>query len=185
MHSPIIAVLAAGLAGWIFGAVWYGVLGKPWQRALGLNPDDCKGKKMPLAPMVTSFIVALVMSAVLYPVLLSAGARSVVPAAVTGLISGVGSPVVVLAQPDDPGLFGQIRVVGVEAVARGFRVDVVHGVQFGGLLGGVGLRCLRVGDLPELVVEGSGVCRVDCHGSSSRTGTSALLMCVRVPSFEA
>ena len=90
MHSPIIAVLAAGLAGWIFGAVWYGVLGKPWQRALGLNPDDCKGKKMPLAPMVTSFIVALVMSAVLYPVLLSAGARSVVPAAVTGLILGIG-----------------------------------------------------------------------------------------------
>ena len=90
MHSPIIAILAAGLAGWIFGAVWYGVLGKPWQRALGLNPDDCKDKKMPLVPMVTSFIVALVMSAVLYPVLLSAGARSVLPAAMTGLILGIG-----------------------------------------------------------------------------------------------
>lgn len=90
MHSPMIAILVAGLAGWVFGAIWYGVLGKPWQRALGLNPDDCKDKKMPLVPMVTSFIVAIVMSAVLYPVLLSAGARTLPAAAVTGLILGVG-----------------------------------------------------------------------------------------------
>ena len=58
MHNPIIAILAAGLAGWIFGAVWYTVLGKPWQRALGLNPDDCKDKKMPMTPLVVSFLAA-------------------------------------------------------------------------------------------------------------------------------
>jgi hypothetical protein len=90
MSHQLIAILAAGLAGWIFGAIWYGVLGKPWQRALGLNPDDCKGKKMPLAPMVASLLVALVMSAVLFPVLVSAGALTIVSAAVTGLILGLG-----------------------------------------------------------------------------------------------
>ena len=42
MGNAIIAILAAGVAGWIFGAIWYGVLSKPYQRALGLNPDDCK-----------------------------------------------------------------------------------------------------------------------------------------------
>ena len=90
MHNPIIAILAAGLAGWLTGAVWYTALGKPWQRAHGFNPDECKDKKMPLFPMVTSFIVAIVMSAVLYPVLLSAGARTVPAAAFTSLILGIG-----------------------------------------------------------------------------------------------
>ena len=90
MANAIIAILAAGVAGWIFGAVWYGVLSKPYQRALGLNPDDCKDKKMPLVPMVTSFLVALLMSVVLYPVLLSAGVRTPVAAAATGLILGGG-----------------------------------------------------------------------------------------------
>ena len=28
MHNPILAILAAGVAGWVFGAIWYGALGK-------------------------------------------------------------------------------------------------------------------------------------------------------------
>jgi Protein of unknown function (DUF1761) len=90
MHNPIIAILAAGLAGWIFGAVWYTSLGKVWQRAQGLNPDDCKDKKMPMAPMVVSFLAALVMSAVLYQLLTNLGVMGVMPSAVAGLTIGVG-----------------------------------------------------------------------------------------------
>jgi hypothetical protein len=90
MHNPIIAILAAGLAGWIFGAVWYGVLGKPWQRAQGLNPEDCKGKKMPLNLLVVSFLAALVMSATLYYLLGSMGMVGVGPSALMGLTIGVG-----------------------------------------------------------------------------------------------
>ena len=90
MHNPFIVILAAGLAGWIFGAVWYTVLGKPWQRALGLNPDDCKDKKMPMAPMVASFLVAVVMSAVLYQLLTNLGVVGLMPSAIAGLTLGVG-----------------------------------------------------------------------------------------------
>jgi len=90
MGGAIIAILAAGVAGWIFGAVWYGVLGKPYQRALGLNPDDCKDKKMPLAPMVVAFLAALVMSAVLYQLLGNLGVLGVWPSAVAGFTIGVG-----------------------------------------------------------------------------------------------
>jgi len=90
MHNPFIVILAAGLAGWIFGAVWYTVLGKPWQRALGLNPDDCKDKKMPMAPMVTSFLVAVVMSAVLYQLLTNLGVVGLMPSAIAGLTLGIG-----------------------------------------------------------------------------------------------
>jgi len=90
MGKALIAILAAGVAGWIFGAVWYTVLGKPWQRALGLNPDDCKDKKMPMAPMVTSFLVAVVMSAVLYQLLTNLGVVGLMPSAIAGLTLGVG-----------------------------------------------------------------------------------------------
>lgn len=90
MHNPWIAILAAGVAGWIFGAIWYTALGKPWQRALGLNPDDCKDKKMPLAPMLVSFLGALVMSAVLYQLISNLGVMGIGPAALAGFTIGAG-----------------------------------------------------------------------------------------------
>ncbi len=90
MHNPIIAIGAAGLAAWIFGAIWYTTLGKAWQRAQGHNPDDCKGQKMPLAPMVVSFLAALVMSAVLYQILSNLGVMGVGSSAIAGATIGVG-----------------------------------------------------------------------------------------------
>ena len=90
MHNPVIVILAAGLAGWLFGAVWYGVLSKPYQRALGLNPDDCKDKKMPMVPMVVSFLAAVVMSAVLYQLLTNLGVLGVAGSAIAGLTLGLG-----------------------------------------------------------------------------------------------
>jgi MFS family permease len=90
MYHAIIAILAAGVAGWIFGAIWYGALSKAYQRALGLNPDDCKDKKMPLAPMLVSFLVAIVMSAVLYQLLTNLGVIGLVPSLVAGFTIGVG-----------------------------------------------------------------------------------------------
>ncbi len=90
MHNPILAILAAGVAGWVFGAIWYGALGKVWQRALKLDPETCKGQKMPLAPMVASLVAALVMSAVLYQLLSNLGVSGTGPAALAGLTIGVG-----------------------------------------------------------------------------------------------
>jgi hypothetical protein len=90
MHNPIIAILAAGLAGWLFGAVWYTTLGKAWQRAQGLDPEGCKGKPMPKTPLVVAFLAALVMSAVLYQVLTNLGVMGVAPSALAGLTIGVG-----------------------------------------------------------------------------------------------
>lgn len=90
MHNPIIAILAAAVAGWLFGAVWYTVLGRIWQAALGKDPDGCKGQKMPLTPMLVSFLAALVMSAVLYQLLINLGVMGVQNGAVAGLTVGVG-----------------------------------------------------------------------------------------------
>jgi hypothetical protein len=88
--NPFIVILLAALAGWIFGAVWYMALGKVWQRALGMNPDDCKDKKMPMTPMVLALLAAVVMSAVLYQLLINLGVTGVQHGVVAGLTIGVG-----------------------------------------------------------------------------------------------
>lgn len=90
MHNPIIVIGAAGLAGWVFGAVWYTVLGRVWQQALGRDPEACKGQKMPLTPLVVALVAAWVMSAVLYQVLLNLGVMGVLNGAIAGLTIGVG-----------------------------------------------------------------------------------------------
>lgn len=90
MQSAIIAILAAGLAGWVFGAIWYTSLGKPWQRAHGINPEDCKDQKMPLTPLLVAFLGAIVMAATLYQILTNLGVMGVAHGAIAGLTIGVG-----------------------------------------------------------------------------------------------
>jgi hypothetical protein len=57
-----LGILAAAVAAFIFGAIWYTALGKQWQLAQGLDPEACKGKKMPLAPLAICFVGELVMA---------------------------------------------------------------------------------------------------------------------------
>jgi hypothetical protein len=90
MHNAIVVIGLAGLAGWIFGAIWYGVLGKVWQRALGLDPQACKDRKMPLTPLLVSLVAAWVMSAVLYQVLTNLGVMGTLNGIIAGLTIGIG-----------------------------------------------------------------------------------------------
>ena len=66
MHNPYIAIAAAALAAWIFGAIWYGILGRAWMAAQGLSQAEIDAKRqvrqMPLAPMAISFLCELVLS---------------------------------------------------------------------------------------------------------------------------
>ena len=89
LHNPVVVILIAALAAWIFGAVWYGVLSKPYLRARGLDPEACKGQKMPLAPMAVSFISEVVIAFVLSGVL-PLGELSWMEGAGGGLLIGVG-----------------------------------------------------------------------------------------------
>lgn len=45
MQSAIIAILAAGLAGWVFGTVWYTSLGKPWHGHTASIPKTARTRK--------------------------------------------------------------------------------------------------------------------------------------------
>jgi hypothetical protein len=90
MHNPIVIILLAGVAAFVFGAVWYTSLGKVWQRALGLNPDDCKDKKMPMTPLAICLVAEWVMAAVLYQTLAGLGVMGTLNGAIAGGTIGVG-----------------------------------------------------------------------------------------------
>jgi hypothetical protein len=83
---PIInylAVLVAGVAGWLVGAVWYGVLGKVWMDAAGIVCPDGK-RPMPIVPMIVSFVALIVMALGLAGIIGHIGAPNVM----NGIISG-------------------------------------------------------------------------------------------------
>ena len=87
----MLAIVAAAVAAWIFGAVYYGVLAKPWVAALGKTMDAFKqeqvakaGSVAAVAPFILSFVVELIMAWVLNGILFHIGSYSVR----AGIISG-------------------------------------------------------------------------------------------------
>jgi len=83
-----VAIIAAAVASWLVGAVWYGVLGKQWMAALGWTEKDVCGpdgkRHMPVGPMILSFVALLIMA-----FLLSGLMRHIPPISIrSGIISG-------------------------------------------------------------------------------------------------
>lgn len=62
------AILLAAAAGFIFGGVWYGLLGRPWMMAAGLSERDVKGdgslySKLPyLYAIIANLVIAFTMA---------------------------------------------------------------------------------------------------------------------------
>jgi hypothetical protein len=61
-----LAVVVAAVVAWLFGAAWYGLLGKPWMKAARLDPSTMK---MSATPFIVSFVAELLMAYVLAGVL--------------------------------------------------------------------------------------------------------------------
>jgi len=80
-------ILAATIAGYVVGAIWYGVLGERWLKALGLTKADIStdaGKPKSFAPFIIAFFADLVMAFVLAGLIGHLGLITIR----TGLISG-------------------------------------------------------------------------------------------------
>lgn len=80
-----IAVIAAAVVAWLFGAAWYMLLSKPWQAAAKLDPTTMQRS---ITPFIISFVAEIVM-AVIFSMLLGTltfGEPSVVAGVMFGLI---------------------------------------------------------------------------------------------------
>ncbi|MEO9518585.1 MAG: DUF1761 domain-containing protein [Paracoccaceae bacterium] len=84
----IFTVVAAGLASFVFGAIWYSVLAKPWMSASGVELDE-KGRPAnrsnPL-PYITAVIGAILIAGMMRHVLVLSG----IDGPIQGLVAGLG-----------------------------------------------------------------------------------------------
>ena len=96
-----VAILAAAVAAWLAGAVWYGVLGKQWLAALGWTEADMMGpdgkRRMPVGPMILSFIAVLIMAFLLSGLMAHVGPLSVRSGIISGALVWVGFVVTTIA----------------------------------------------------------------------------------------
>ncbi len=96
-----IAVLVAGAAAWIVGAVWYTLLGKHWLAALGRTREELMGPRQRPNPalFVLSFIADLIIAFVLASIVgaVGAGKVSVLAGIATGALMWTGFVVTTMA----------------------------------------------------------------------------------------
>jgi hypothetical protein len=103
MSGSIWGVLAAAVASWIFGAIYYGALGRRWMMALGRSDAQIKArdekKVVPVVPMIISFVAELVMAFMLAGLLgqLAPGAMTIKAGLLTGGSLWLGFVITVLA----------------------------------------------------------------------------------------
>lgn len=85
-----LAVLVAGLAYFVMGALWYtdALMGRQYRAALGLDPD-AKATPDP-TPLVINFVGWLVSALALGLVATAVGAEGVAEGLILGLVVGVG-----------------------------------------------------------------------------------------------
>lgn len=90
------ALVLAAIAAWIFGAIWYGVLGKIWVAAQGETMDTLKVKNAgksaaaKAAPFVISFVAEIVMAAAVSGIMVHSGFNTAPQGAVTGALCWLG-----------------------------------------------------------------------------------------------
>ncbi len=82
------AVLAATLAGFMLGGLWYGPLfGKAWLAAIGKKAEDIKPSP---GPFIISFFTALITSIVLAVLINALAIFSITGGVLLGCLTGVG-----------------------------------------------------------------------------------------------
>ena len=83
----VLSIILAAVAAWIFGAIWYGIIGKRWMEASGLTEESIDRKNP--APYIVSFICAVLVAGMFRHVLAMSGVETLGKSALTGLGLGL------------------------------------------------------------------------------------------------
>ena len=137
MTVNYLAILIAGVAGWIVGAIWYGVLGKSWLAALGKTKAEIGAKQGTPAfyvPFVLALVAALVMAWVLAGLLGHLGAYSVRGGIISGAFCWLGFVVTTITVNN---AFAGRKPM-LTAIDAGHWLAVL--VVMGAIVGGMGVR---------------------------------------------
>lgn len=82
-----LGVIAAAGAAWLFGAVWYGLVGSGWMAAAGLTDQTINRKNY--VAFIGSFIATLLVAGMMRHLMVTAGIDTAGAGTVTGLGLGV------------------------------------------------------------------------------------------------
>jgi len=98
-----LAIVVAAIAAWIFGGVYYSVLGKTWMAAQGKTMEQCQAEMaaksgiQKFAPFVIVFVAELIMAWVLYGILFHMNMFTVRAGAISGAACWFGFVVTTIA----------------------------------------------------------------------------------------
>jgi len=85
----VINVLVAAAGSWIFGAIWYMALSKPWVEASGVEVDESGGPKGgSTTPMILSAVAMILVAGMMRHVITQAGIDTLLKGMMTG--GGIG-----------------------------------------------------------------------------------------------
>lgn len=96
LNVNFIAIVVAAVAAWVFGAVYYGGLGKRWVAALGTSMEAMKAQNAgksaatKATPFILSFIAELIMAFVLYGIIFHVGIWSIRAGVISGVVCWLG-----------------------------------------------------------------------------------------------
>ena len=96
LNVNFLAIIIAAVAAWIFGAAYYGALGKAWVGALGTSMEAMKAQNagksalVKAAPFLLSFCAEVIMAYVLYGLLFHLGMWTVRAGIISGAICWFG-----------------------------------------------------------------------------------------------
>jgi hypothetical protein len=126
-----LGVLVAAIVAFIFGAVWYGALGKAWMAAQSKSVPQTR--TMPVGPMVTTFIALIVMAWVLAGLIGHLGPGNVTLR--NGMISGafVWLGFVITALASNHAFQGQKRMLTVIDGGHWLGVLLIQGAVIGAI----------------------------------------------------
>ncbi len=82
-----LAVAIAAITGFIIGAIWYTLLGKPWLAAIGKAPEDVRPTPL---PFVIAGIAQVVIAIMLAGIVGHLGAVTITTGVVSGLFVWIG-----------------------------------------------------------------------------------------------
>ena len=123
---PLLAVLASGLAGFAFGALWYMALANVWQAAAGLSEETITRTLRGYRPYLLALLANLIVAGALRHLFAAAGISGAGAGLSTGLSVGafVAAPWLVMAYA---------------FAARGLKLTLIDAAHVVGACGAIGL----------------------------------------------
>ena len=118
-------VIIAGIAGYAFGAVWYGLLGKQWQAATGLTAEDVKP-----ANNISAYIIGVICNIVIAGMMRHIFVASGVVGLTNSVVSGLGLGLFIA------GAFLMINYSFAKRSAALKWIDIGHAAGVGAVIGG-------------------------------------------------